>query len=43
MERRLGDQQNVAIKVFNGWFESRNKEYAGEALEHLGPQDMVVR
>ena len=30
MERRLGDQQNVAIKVFNGWFESRNKEYAGK-------------
>jgi signal transduction histidine kinase len=30
MERRLEDQQNVAIKVFNGWFESRNKEYAGK-------------
>ena len=30
MERRLGDQQNVAIKVFNGWFESRNKDYPGK-------------
>jgi len=38
MERRLGDQQNVAIKVFNGWFESRNKEYAGK-LWSVGPQD----
>ena len=30
MERRLNDPQNVAIQVFNGWFESRNKEYAGK-------------
>ncbi len=27
MEHRLNDGQNVAIKVFNGWFESRNKDY----------------
>src|SRR5664280_230005 len=38
MERRLGDQQNVAIKVFNGWFESRNKEYAGKLWSVWGPK-----
>ncbi len=26
MEQRVNDQDNVAIKVFNGWFESRNRE-----------------
>ena len=30
MGQRLSDQENVAIKVFNGWFESRNKEYPGK-------------
>ena len=30
MERRLNDPQNVAIQVFNGWFESRNKDYGGK-------------
>ncbi len=30
MEQRVEDPQNVAIKVFNGWFESRNKEYSGK-------------
>jgi methyl-accepting chemotaxis protein len=30
MERRLNDPQNVAIQVFNGWFGSRNKDYAGK-------------
>ena len=24
MEQRVSDSENVAIKVFNGWFESRN-------------------
>src|SRR5450759_1180633 len=38
MERRLGDHQNVAIKVFNGWFESRNKEYAGKLWSVWGPK-----
>ena len=38
MERRLEDQQNVAIKVFNGWFESRNKEYAGKLWSVWGPK-----
>src|ERR1039458_3334160 len=38
MERRLGDQQNVAIKVFNGWFESRNKEYPGKLWSVWGPK-----
>jgi len=26
MKKRLDDPQNVAIQVFYGWFESRNKE-----------------
>ncbi len=30
MEQRVNDQDNVAIKVFNGWFESRNREYSGK-------------
>ena len=30
MKMRFDDPQNVAIKVFNGWFESRNKDYAGK-------------
>jgi methyl-accepting chemotaxis protein len=30
MERRLSDPQNVAIQVFNGWFESRNRDYGGK-------------
>lgn len=30
MEQRLNDPQNVAIQVFNGWFKSRNKDYAGK-------------
>src|SRR5674476_407139 len=38
MERRPGDQQNVAVKVFNGWFESRNKEYAGKLWSVWGPK-----
>src|ERR1039458_9065636 len=38
MEQRLEDQQNVAIKVFNGWFDSRNKEYAGKLWSAWGPK-----
>ena len=38
MERRLGDQQNIAIKVFNGWFESRNKDYPGKLWSVWGPK-----
>ena len=30
MRMRLDDQKNVAIKVFDGWFESRNKEFDGK-------------
>ena len=30
MKMRFDDPQNVAIKVFDGWFESRNKDYAGK-------------
>ena len=38
MKMRLDDPQGVAIKVFNGWFESRNKEYNGKLLERLGAE-----
>jgi len=38
MMERLEDSQNVAIKVFNGWFESRNKEYAGKLWSVWGPK-----
>jgi hypothetical protein len=31
MEQRIHDPDNVAIKVFNGWFEDRNRDY-GPAL-----------
>ncbi len=38
MERRLDDRDNVAIKVFDGWFESRNKEYPGKLWSVWGPK-----
>jgi methyl-accepting chemotaxis protein len=38
MERRLSDPQNVAIQVFNGWFESRNKEYPGKLWSVWAPK-----
>jgi methyl-accepting chemotaxis protein len=38
MKARLDDPQNVAIKVFNGWFESRNKDYAGKLWSVWGPK-----
>jgi methyl-accepting chemotaxis protein len=37
MKMRLDDPQNVAIKVFDGWFESRNKEYSGKLWSVWGP------
>jgi methyl-accepting chemotaxis protein len=37
MKMRFEDPQNVAIKVFDGWFESRNKEYAGKLWTAWGP------
>jgi methyl-accepting chemotaxis protein len=39
MKMRLDDQQNVAIKVFNGWFESRNREYDGKLWSVWGPSN----
>jgi len=30
MSQRLEDRDDVAIKVFDGWFESRNKNYPGK-------------
>ena len=38
MVQRLDDPQNVAIKVFNGWFESRNKEYPGKLWSVWSPK-----
>jgi methyl-accepting chemotaxis protein len=38
MQQRVDDPQNVAIKVFNGWFESRNKEYPGKLWSAWSPK-----
>ncbi len=38
MVQRVEDPQNVAIKVFNGWFESRNKEYSGKLWSVWSPK-----
>jgi methyl-accepting chemotaxis protein len=38
MQLRLDDQQDVAIKVFNGWFESRNKDYPGKLWSVWSPK-----
>ena len=38
MRQRLDDQQDVAIKVFNGWFESRNKDYPGQLWSVWSPK-----
>ncbi len=38
MQARLDDPQNLAIKVFNGWFESRNKEYPGKIWSVWSPK-----
>jgi methyl-accepting chemotaxis protein len=38
MEQRLNDQENVAIKVFNGWFESRNRDYNGKLWSVWSPK-----
>jgi methyl-accepting chemotaxis protein len=38
MERRLEDPGNVAIKVFEGWFEARNKDYPGKIWSVWGPK-----
>jgi methyl-accepting chemotaxis protein len=38
MEQRVNDSENVAIKVFNGWFESRNQEYNGKLWSVWSPK-----
>ncbi len=38
MKMRVDDPQNVAIKVFYGWFDSRNKEYDGKLWSVWGPK-----
>jgi methyl-accepting chemotaxis protein len=41
MERRLNDPQNVSMQVFNGWFETRNKEYAGKLWSVWTPKTVA--
>ncbi len=41
MDRRLDDQQNVAIKVFEGWFESRNRDYPGKLWSVWDPKTLA--
>jgi methyl-accepting chemotaxis protein len=38
MSARLEDQDDVAIKVFNGWFKSRNKDYPGKLWSVWSPK-----
>ena len=38
MEQRVSDPENVAIKVFNGWFEDRNRDYAGKLWSVWDPK-----
>jgi len=37
MAQRIDDSQNVAIKVFNGWFESTNDDYPGKLWSVWAP------
>jgi methyl-accepting chemotaxis protein len=38
MRQRLEDKDDVAIKVFNAWFESRNKDYPGKLWSVWSPK-----
>ena len=38
MERRLTDANNVAISVFNQWFERRNQDYPGKVWSVWSPK-----
>ena len=38
MSARLDDQEDVAIKVFNGWFKSRNQNYPGKLWSVWSPK-----
>ena len=38
MEQRVDDKQDVAIKVFNRWFEHRNSDYPGKLWSVWSPQ-----
>jgi methyl-accepting chemotaxis protein len=38
MRQRLEDKDDVAIKVFNAWFESRNKNYQGSLWSVWSPK-----
>jgi len=36
MRVRLDDQKNIGLKVYDGWFDSRNKEYEGKLWSAWG-------
>ena len=38
MRARVDDKEDVAIKVFNGWFDSRNKDYPGKLWSVWSPK-----
>jgi methyl-accepting chemotaxis protein len=38
MRARVDDKEDVAIKVFNGWFDSRNKAYPGKLWSVWSPK-----
>ncbi len=38
MEQRVNDGGNVAIKVFDGWFKDRNRDYAGKLWSVWDPK-----
>jgi methyl-accepting chemotaxis protein len=38
MEQRISDPDRVAIKVFNGWFEDRNRDYSGKLWSVWDPK-----
>ncbi|HUI96134.1 MAG TPA: methyl-accepting chemotaxis protein [Xanthobacteraceae bacterium] len=38
MDQRMNDTENVAIKVFNGWFESRNQDFPGKLWSVWDPK-----
>ncbi len=41
MAQRRGDTNNVAVAVFNSWFEARNKEYPGKLWSVWDPKTVA--
>lgn len=42
MEKRLNDSENVAIDVFNAWFDSRNGLYPGKLWSAWSPETVAL-